>query len=44
MMIFLLSIVYSLDGICRGIWHIINDGSQTEKKKLDKITKIIKED
>ena len=44
MMIFLLSMVYSLDGINRGIWHIINDGSQTEKKKLDKITKIIKED
>ena len=25
MMIFLLSMVYSLDGICRGIWYIINE-------------------
>ena len=43
-LIFLLYMIYSLEGINRGIWYIINDGSQTEKKKLDKITKIIKED
>lgn len=43
-LIFLLYMIHSLEGINRGIWYIINDGSQTEKKKLDKITKIIKED
>lgn len=40
----LVCMVYSLDGINRGIWYIINNGSQTEKKKLEKITKIISED
>lgn len=25
MVIFLLCMVYSLDGICRGIWYIINE-------------------
>lgn len=42
--IFLLCMVYSLDGINRGIWYIINEESYSEKKKLEKITKIISED